>query len=108
MNNTQTLNRNFEAITWGALLIWVGITELIEILPNGTGAAGIGLILLGSKAARELKGVPASGFTTTVGILMLVWGGLEIAGAILSLPFQLPVSAILLIVLGVILLVCEL
>ena len=38
MNNTQILNRNFEAIAWGGLLIWWGITELIPSLPDGTGA----------------------------------------------------------------------
>jgi hypothetical protein len=104
MNNTQTLNRNFEAIAWGALLIWWGITELIPSLPDGTGAIGIGLILLGVNVARLFNGITASGFTTTVGILALVWGGLEMAGVLLSLPFELPVFAILLIVLGAIIL----
>jgi hypothetical protein len=104
MNSTQTLNRNFEAIAWGALLIWWGITELVPSLPDGTGAIGIGLILIGFNVARWLNGFPASGFSTTVGILALVWGGLELAGALLSLPFELPIFAILLIVLGVIVL----
>jgi hypothetical protein len=104
MNNTQTLNRNFEAIAWGALFIWWGITELFTSLPDGTGAIGIGLILIAINVARLLNGIPASGFSTTVGILALVWGGLELAGALLSLPFELPVFAILLIVLGAIIL----
>jgi len=104
MNATQTQNRNFEAIAWGALLIWWGITELVRVLPAGTGAIGIGLILLGLNAARSLNGIPASGFSTTLGVLALVWGGLELAGAVLHLPFELPVFAILLITLGVLLL----
>jgi len=29
----------------GALIIWWGITELVNFLPDGTGAIGIGLIL---------------------------------------------------------------
>jgi hypothetical protein len=104
MNNTQTLNRSYEAIAWGALFIWWGITELFTSLPDGTGAIGIGLILIGINVARLLNGIAASGFSTTVGILALVWGGLELAGAFLSLPFELPVFAILLIVLGAIIL----
>jgi hypothetical protein len=104
MNYTQTMNRNFEAIAWGALFIWWGITELVSSLPDGTGALGIGLILIGVNIARSLNGVPASRFSTTIGILALVWGGLELTGALLSLPFELPIFAILLIVLGVILL----
>jgi len=100
MNNTQTLNRNFEAMAWGALLVWWGVTELFGTLPEGSGAIGIGLILLGLNIARSLNGIPTSGFTTTVGILALVWGGLELAGVIFSLPFEIPVFAILLIVWG--------
>jgi hypothetical protein len=37
-----------------------------------------------------------------------VWGGLELVGTVLSLPFELPVFAILLIVLGVVVLAPEL
>ncbi len=104
MNNTNTLNRNFEALAWGALFIWWGITELVKTLPNGTGLIGIGLILLGVNLARYLSGMPLSGFTTTCGVLALVWGGLELVGVLVSLPFEIPVFAILLIVLGVIIL----
>jgi hypothetical protein len=104
MKNTQTSNRNLDAIAWGALLIWWGITELVKFLPDGTGVIGVGLILLGLNAIRLLNGIPISGFSTTIGILGLVWGCLELAGAVLSLPFDLPIFAILLITLGVLLL----
>lgn len=108
MNNTQTINRNFESIAWGALFIWWGITELIPSLPDGTGAIGIGLILIGVNIARSLNSVPISRFSTTLGILALVWGGLELAGVLLSLPFEIPIFAILLMVLGAIILAPEL
>jgi hypothetical protein len=108
MNNTQIMNRNFEAIAWGALFIWWGITEWVTSLPDGVGAIGIGLILIGMNIARLISGLPASRFSATLGILALVWGGLELAGALLSLPFEIPVFAILLIVLGVIVLAPEL
>ena len=108
MNNTQTLNRNFEAIAWGALFIWWGITELFHSLPDGTGATGIGLILIGVNVVRWLSGLPVSRFSTALGILALVWGGLELVGVLLSLPFEIPVFAILLIVLGAIVLAPEL
>jgi hypothetical protein len=108
MNNTQTINRNFEAIAWGAVLIWWGITELFKTLPEGTGAIGIGLILIGVNVARSMSGLPIGRFSATLGILALVWGGLELAGVFLSLPFEIPVFAILLIVLGVMILAPEL
>lgn len=104
MNNIQTLNRNFEAIAWGALFVWWGITELFTSLPDGTGAIGIGLILVGVNVARSLNGLPISRFSMTLGILALVWGGLELVGVLLSLPFEIPIFAILLIVLGAIIL----
>jgi hypothetical protein len=108
MDTTKTLNRNFEAIAWGALFIWWGITALVPSLPSGTTAIGIGLILIAVNVARRLSGVPMSGFSLAIGVLALVWGGLELAGVLLSLPFELPVFAILLIVLGVIVLWPEL
>lgn len=104
MENTQTLNRNFEAITWGALFIWWGTTELLQFLPDGASAIGVGLILLGLNVARSLNGIPTRSFTTTLGILALVWGGLELVNSALSLPFELPAFAILLIALGLIVL----
>ena len=108
MENTRTLNRNLETMAWGALFIWWGITELFQFLPHGTGAIGIGLIFLGLNVARWLNGIPTSGFSTMLGILALVLGGLELASSAMRLPFELPVFAILLIVLGAIMLAREL
>ena len=86
----------------------MGITELGSFLPDGTGAIGVGLILLGLNGVRTLNGIPTRRLTTTLGILALVFGVLQLAGSILDLPFELPVFAILLITYGVILLVREL
>jgi len=108
MENVQKLNRKFEVIAWGAFFIWWGVTELVPSLPNGTGAIGIGLILLGLNAARSLNGIAASGFTTALGILALLLGGAELARLALRLPFELPVFAVFLIVIGTIFLVREL
>jgi hypothetical protein len=105
MDNIQVRNGNLERLAWGAFFIWWGITELFQFLPKGTGALGFGLILIGLNAARALNGLPTSGFSITLGILALVLGVLELAGVLLSLPFELPVFAVLLIVLGVIVLV---
>ena len=108
MNTTQTLNRNFEAIAWGALFIWWGITVLLPSLPEGISAIGSGLILVGANVARRQSGVPISRFSITLGILAIVWGALELMGVLLNLPFEIPVFAILLILLGVIILAPEL
>ena len=108
MNATKSLDRNFDAVGWGALFIWWGISVLVTSLPVGTVAIGTGVILIGVNVARKLSGVPISRFSTTVGILAFVWGVLELVGVLLSLPFELPIFAVLLIVLGVIVLLPEL
>ena len=113
MDNTQALNRSLETLAWGLLFIWLGIwwgiIGLREFLPGGTGAFGIGLILLGLNGARWLKGISISLFSTSLGIFFLVLGGLKLARVVLHLPpFELPLCGIFLIVLGAILLSREL
>ncbi len=104
MENVRTLNRTFGQLTWGAIFIWWGVTELFKFLPDGTGALGFGLILIGANVARSLNGIPMSSFSVTVGILAIVLGVLELAGVFLALPFELPIFSILLIVFGLIVL----
>ena len=72
MENIRTSNTKLETLAWAAFFIWWGITELFQSLPPGIGAIGIGVILLGLNAVRRQNGLPASGFTITLGILALV------------------------------------
>ena len=108
MENTSKSNLDFGTIAWGAFFILWGITEMFKSLPNGTGAVGIGVILVGLNLIRLWKGQPTSGFTTTFGILALLLGGLELASPYLHLSFDLPIFAILLLALGLFVLVNEL
>jgi len=101
MNSKQASNLNLEGIAWGAVFVWWGITELVPSLPRGVGAVVIGLILIGLNLARVRTGVPTSAFTTALGIVALVWGGLQLASPVLHLSFEIPVFALLLIVFGV-------
>jgi hypothetical protein len=48
-----------------------------------------------------MSGVPTSRFTLTLGLLTLVLGGLDLVKSILELPWDLPVFAITLTLLGV-------
>ncbi len=109
MDNERKVNLNFEALAWGALLIWWGLRWwLLVSLPNGIGLLGTGVILLGLNAMRSLNGIPTKGFTTILGILALVFGGLIMASKVLQLSFELPLFEIVLIGLGVFLLASEL
>ena len=104
MEDTRKSTLDLEAIAWGTFFILWGITELIPSLPEGIGALGIGMILLGLNLTRYWKGELTSGFTTTLGTLALLLGGLELAEPYLNLPFELPIFAILLLALGSIIL----
>ena len=103
MGSKKTLSRYLETIAWGAIFIWWGVSELIG--SDGILLVGIGVILLGVNAIRALRGIPTRRLSITLGILALIWGGLELTETALHLPFELPVFAVLLIVLGIIWLV---
>jgi hypothetical protein len=103
MENTRTSNLDLGTMAWGAFFILWGITELFPSLPEGTGAVGIGVILVGLNLVRVWKGQPISGFTTTFGVLALLLGALQLARPFLHLSFELPIFAILLMALGAIL-----
>ena len=107
MENTRKSTPDFSAIAWGAFFILWGITEMFSSLPDGTGTVGIGVILVSLTLARSRKGQPTSGFTTTLGVLALLLGAMQLARPFLHLSFDLPVFAILLLALGVILLAGE-
>lgn len=104
MNDLRPTHRDPEPLAWGIFFIWWGITEMFPALPRGTGALGLGLILLGLNGARALGGLPTSGFTLTLGVLALLLGGLELVATLLALSYELPIFAILLIVCGVLVL----
>ena len=104
MNNTRKIYFDLEAIVWGVLLIWWGVRWMFEFLPNGTGLIGTGLILLGLNLIRSLMSISPRPFTTMLGILAIVFGGLYLANSTLHLPFEIPVFEIMLIVFGAIVL----
>jgi hypothetical protein len=108
MEDQKNFGGILEAVAWGTLFVWWGLSFLQHFMPNGLDAAGTGVILLALNAVRRLKGIPVNGFSITLGILTLVWGGLDMSRSVFHLPYRLPVFAILLMVLGVVLLAAAL
>jgi hypothetical protein len=100
MENTNKLNQNFEIISWGAFFVLWGITLLFTSLPNGIGTMGIGVILISLNISRTRNGIPASIFSTTLGIVALLLGALELVLPYFHLSLEIPYFAILLIVFG--------
>ncbi|MBM3127963.1 MAG: hypothetical protein FJ009_04920 [Chloroflexi bacterium] len=102
MDDARVLNRKYETIAWGAFFIWLGVTNLVRVLPDGVGALGIGVILLGLNLARYLSKIPTSGVTLFLGALALALGAFDAARAVLRLEIDLPFFPVLLIVIGVV------
>ncbi len=102
MDNTRALNRKYETIAWGAFFIWLGVTNLFRGLPDGTGAVGIGVILLGLNLARYASKIPTSGVTLFLGALALILGAFDVARAVLRLETDLPFFPLLLIAIGMV------
>jgi hypothetical protein len=105
MDDVRILNRKYETIAWGAFFIWLGVTNLFQWLPSGTGAVGIGLILLGMNLVRYLSKLPTSGVTLFLGALALVLGLLDLTRALLRLEIALPFFPLLVIAIGIVWLV---
>ncbi len=90
------LNKRLESIAWGLFLVMLGGFMFVpdETVQGGWWSIGVGLIMLGLNAARYINKLRMSGFTTVLGILSVIGGGLTLAG------LEGADGAILLIVLG--------
>jgi hypothetical protein len=90
------LNKRLETMAWGAFLIMLGGFMFVphEIINGGWWPIGVGLIMLGLNAARYLKGLRMSGFTTFLGVVSVIGGVLDLVG------MKGVNGAVLLIVLG--------
>ncbi len=58
MGKKSTYNHNLSVFGWGALLIWWGISVMIDPITLAMSAMGTGLIMLGLNAIRSFKGIP--------------------------------------------------
>ncbi len=110
---TTAENRILETLAWGALFIWLGIwwiaPEDSPMFPAGTGAVGVGIILLGLNVARWLKGVSINLCSTVLGATFLILGGMKLTCGFLNCQSCNPsLPGVLLIVLGTVLLTREL
>jgi hypothetical protein len=106
MDNVKISNRNFERVGWGLLAILWGVVILVDFVPFEAGLIGTGLIMLSVAWANNRLSLRNDG--TVIGILMLAWGGLEVARPLLRLLFPSAdldwvIFAVLLIGWGVIL-----
>jgi hypothetical protein len=86
--------KKITAVGWGAFFVWLGFVLMVDA---GTGAilVGVGVISLCVQVARKYAGLESDGFWMVVAILFVVVGVWELY------QVQIPLMAILLIVIGV-------
>ncbi len=101
MGKKSTFNHNLSVFGWGALLIWWGISVMIDPITLAISAIGTGLIMLGLNAVRYYKGIPTVHTTWTLGIIALAWGALDQARMALHYPAGAS-FALLLVVIGLV------
>ncbi len=96
IDTAVTRDRRLDEIAWGAFLAVMGGLLLVpeETLPRGLWLIAIGVILVGVNVARYLGHIKVKGFVTVLGVFALA------AGVTALLGVQLPLFAILLIVVG--------
>ncbi|MAT41549.1 MAG: hypothetical protein CL609_04340 [Anaerolineaceae bacterium] len=106
-NNQKTkppeviFNQKLEKMAWGVFLIMIGFLALIPVkfIPAGSLLVGTGLILLGLNMIRFIQRLPASLFTTFLGILAITSGFNEYLNA------TFPILPILFVLIGFTLLI---
>ena len=79
MDNIHNLKRHLRRVGWGLLAVLWGATILFDFLPFGAGLIGTGLVLLGMNVVRSINHLRTKNDNTVLGILVLAWGGLELA-----------------------------
>jgi hypothetical protein len=106
MNDIRALDARYETVTWGVILILVGVLDAIPGNQAIAGVLGIGIVLLGLNLARHLSRIPVSPFSITLGAIALGLGAVAILRPLLGWEFHLdlPAFATVLIVIGLYLL----
>jgi hypothetical protein len=96
-DGSRALEHRLDTIGWALFLIMIGCLWLIpgEQVPQGTWLIGAGVIMIGVNLARSLNGIKMNGFTVVVGLIAIGFG---VAGV---LNIDLPLFAILIIIIGV-------
>ena len=94
----QQLDSRLTAAAWGLFFIMAGGILLIpdSQVPSGTWGIGIGVIMIGLNVVRAALGLRTSLWTIVLGSVALLIGLGDFAG------IDLPVFALLLIVLGMV------
>ncbi len=91
MKKAIPIERRYQAVAWGALLLWWGLRWWpLAFLPSGSGLLGTALILFGANFARNVLGLKTESSNTKLGLLALMLGGLLLSSELFGVPAKVP------------------
>ncbi len=97
--DTRALVKRLDAVGWGIFFVWIGIASVADV-GWGAGLLGVGVITLGTQAARRYFGLPVERLWLVIGIVFAVWGAFEM--------FKIHLGGALLIIVGIVIIVSAL
>jgi hypothetical protein len=100
MNDMKVLNQRYETIAWGAIFTLLATLMFIPGDQDNVFLLGIGVILLVLNLARSIKRMTVNLFTTIIGVMALVVGGISVLWPILGIKAHYQVDVFSLIVLA--------
>jgi hypothetical protein len=78
MNDLKALNQRYETITWGAIFTWLAVLMFIPGDQDNWFLLGTGVILLALNLRRRAVQIATNLFSTIVGVMALVAGGISL------------------------------
>jgi hypothetical protein len=103
----KNLDSRLQTVAWGIIIILFGGLRLVPGDQTNLFVLGIGITLLGLNLLRYVNQIPVNGFSTALGIVTLILGGVASLRPMLGWKthLELPLFPILLIVFGLYLLI---
>ncbi len=103
MKKEIPIERRFQAVAWGILLLWWGLRWWpLAFLPNGSGLLGTALIFFGANVARKSLGLETLPNNTKLGVLAFALGALLLSSELFGVPSNVPLFEAALIGIGAI------
>ena len=85
MNNLKALNQRYETIAWGAIFTWLAVLMIIPGNQDNWFLLGTGAILLVLNLRRRAMQIAMNLFSTILGIITLVVGGISLLWPMLGI-----------------------
>ena len=107
MNNLKALNQRYETIAWGAIFTWLAVLMFVPGNQDNWFLLGTGAILLALNLRRRAVQIATNLFSTIVGVMALVVGGISLLWPFLGIKahYEVGIFPFLILAFGLYLLI---